>query len=89
MEFLPDSFKTQEMCIKEVKEDPWDLLQVPDHFKTQVMCDNAVFEDPCSFQFVYDWFVTQKLVKISHGDKDGCNDDEPAEWYNGYKNRKK
>ena len=29
---IPDHFKTQEMCIRAVKEDPWQLKDVPDWF---------------------------------------------------------
>ena len=32
--YVPDRFKTQEMCIKAVEEDLWQLLDGPDHFKT-------------------------------------------------------
>ena len=39
---VPDRFKTQEMCIKALEVDPWQLKNVPDHFKTQEMCDKAV-----------------------------------------------
>lgn len=50
LELVPGSLKTQEMCIKEVK-DPWDLEFVPMDLITQEMCDDAVCEDPHSLQF--------------------------------------
>ena len=52
--FIPDRFITQKMCIKVVKEYPWDLPYVPDHFKILKMCDTAVSEDPFSLQYVSD-----------------------------------
>ena len=45
-----DHFKTQEMCIKAVGEDPWDLVCVPDHLKTQEVCDDTVSADPYSLK---------------------------------------
>ena len=32
---VSERFKTQEMCIKSVEVDPWQLKDVPDHFKSQ------------------------------------------------------
>ena len=40
--FIPDLFKTQEMCIETVKIDPFLLVCVSEHFKTQEMCNEAV-----------------------------------------------
>ena len=51
---------------------------------TQEICD-AVCEEPDSLQFVPDYFVRLKLVDMWHNDEDYCNDDELAEWHNGYK----
>ena len=36
---FPDRFKTENMCIKAVEVDPWQLKDVPDNFKKQKMCD--------------------------------------------------
>ena len=37
--FIPDQFKTQEMCIRAVKVDPWQLYNAPDWFALlQEMC---------------------------------------------------
>ena len=32
--FVPDIFKTQDMCNKAVEKDPCSLAEVPDHYKT-------------------------------------------------------
>ena len=44
--FVPDHFKTQEMCNKAMEKDPWLLGDVPDCFKTQEMCIRALEVDP-------------------------------------------
>ena len=61
---ISDCFKTQEMCIKEVEVDPWQLVGVLDCFKSQNMCDVAVRDDSFSLVCVPDSFVTQEQVKI-------------------------
>ena len=42
LRFIPDRFKTQEICIKALEVGLWELKDVPDHFKTQETCDDAV-----------------------------------------------
>ena len=76
------------MCIKTLEVDSWQLCHVPDYLKTQKICDDVVRIDSYSLQFVSDWFLTQGQLKEWHNDNDYCNDDEPIEWYNGYKKRK-
>ena len=78
--FVPDRFKTQEMCEKVVKESPWHLKHVPDHLKIQEMCKEVVDQRLYLLQHVPDWFVTQQ-VNPSHNDK-------RTEWYEGYKKRR-
>ena len=34
LKFVPDQYKTPEMCEKAVEEDPWLLKFVPDQYKT-------------------------------------------------------
>ena len=85
---VPGYFKTQEMCIKALKVDPWQLKFVSDYLKTQKMCDKTVKDDFYSLEFVPDWFVTQQQLNIWHDDNDYCNEDELFEWYNGYQKRK-
>ena len=59
--YVPDQFKTQEMCDKAVVKDP-DLLEcVLDQFKTQKMCDKAVEKNPRFFEYVPDYFNSDKL----------------------------
>ena len=64
LRFIPDRFKTQEMCIKALEVDLWKLKDVPDHFKTQGICDDVVRRSPCYLEYVPDWFVTEGQVKL-------------------------
>ena len=59
---IPHHFETQEMCIKGVEVDPWQLYHIPDHLKTKEMCDKTVRDDPSSLEDVPDWLVTQGQV---------------------------
>ena len=42
--YVPDQYKTQEICDKVVEEDSWLLKYVPDNFKKQKM--KAVKKNP-------------------------------------------
>ena len=59
---FPDYFKKQEMWIKAVEVDHWQLKDVPDYFKTQEMCDKAVRDDPSSLRYVCDIQATKLMV---------------------------
>ena len=59
--YVPDKFKTQEMCIKAVKEDPWQLHYVPDQYKTQEMCNEAVCKEPYMLYYVPDQYKAQEI----------------------------
>ena len=65
--FIPDRFKTQEMCIKALEVYLWSLEYVLDKLKVQKMCDDAVWDDAFSLVCVPNWFVTQQQLKIWHG----------------------
>ena len=57
LEFVPDHFKTQEMCHIAVETDTYTLEFVPEHLKTQETCIKAVEADPWQLHDVPDWFV--------------------------------
>ena len=42
LRFMPDQFKTQEMCIKALEVSVWQLKDISDYFKMQDMCDDVV-----------------------------------------------
>ena len=85
---VPDCFNTQELCIKTLEIDPWQLNDIPDHLKTQKMCDKAAKDDPSSLQFIPDWFVTQQQIDIWHDSKYWYYNDEIIGWCDGYQKRK-
>ena len=55
LEYIPDQYKTQEMC-----EDcslcmtPWMLEYVPDQYKSQKMCNSAVEAEQEVLEYVPD-----------------------------------
>ena len=69
--FIPDCFKTQWICIKVAKKDPWWLKDVPDKFKTQEIHEKAVRSDPKHLRFTPIHFKTEAMcnepLKKSHG----------------------
>ena len=75
--FVPDRFKTREMCDKAVDTCPFVFDFVPDQYIIQELCDKIVSEDPfilkyidkavdsclLVLKFVPDWFVTRKIIE--------------------------
>ena len=77
LKFVPDQFKTQEMCEKAVRRHsgreefktpcglllpmPSILFFIPDHLKTQEMCEKAVEKNPWELDYVPDHFKTQEM----------------------------
>ena len=88
LEFVSNSYETQDMGIKEVKEDPWDLAYVSDHIKAHMISDDEVCEDLDCLQFILNWLVRLKLVQMWDGGENYCYDNKLAEWCNGSKRHK-
>ena len=42
LRYVPDLFKSQEMCDKAVRIEPLLLIYIPDHLKTKEMCKKAI-----------------------------------------------
>ena len=59
MKFVPDCYKTQEMCDEAVSEDPFML----DKYKTQIMCDETADDSLATLKFIPDWFATSKMLE--------------------------
>ena len=59
--FVPDHFKTQDVCNEVVRREPYNLRYAPDHLKTQEICDETVHTEPLSLAYVPDGFKTQKM----------------------------
>ena len=61
LEFVPDRYKSKEMCHKIISENPFMLKYCP--HVTQKMFDEAVDDFLSALNFVPDWFVNKKMVK--------------------------
>ena len=61
LRFIPDGFKTQEMCTKALEVGLGKLKDVPDHFKTQEISDSVVRRSPFYLKDVPDHFKTQEM----------------------------
>ena len=57
--YVPDRYKTQQMCNKAILENSWTLKSVLDCYKNQQMCDKAVDNYPHALGFI------AKCYKIS------------------------
>ena len=62
--YIPDRYKTQEMCDRIISDDSFSLRYVPHQYKTQQMCDKALDHCLAALKFVPDWSVTSKMIKI-------------------------
>ena len=87
LEFVPNLFKTQnmcekarEMCTKAVEKYPYNLAYVPDYFKTPETYKKAVEKEPYFLKYVLDCFVTREWIDMS---RDHCYDDDDGNhsWY--------
>ena len=58
--FVPDIFKTEEMCNEAVGRNVYTLDNVPDYIMTQKVCNEVVRENPAFF-LVPDCFKTQRM----------------------------
>ena len=61
--FVPDQYRTQEMCNDAVRTEPHSLEYVPDHLKTQKMCNKSVSLDPYLFFKVPDKFLMVEMCE--------------------------
>ena len=58
---IPEHLKTQEMCKRAIKVDPYFLGYVRDCFKIQDMCNKAVPKRPNILEYVPDHLKTQEM----------------------------
>ena len=61
-DFIPDWYKTQEICEKGASEDPFLIVYCSDRYKTQRMCDDAVDDSLAALKFVPDCFSALKFI---------------------------
>ena len=65
-EFVPNCYKTQQMCERVVSKNRFMLIQCPNRYKTQKMRDKAVDNYLAALKFIPDWFVTRKRLEKLH-----------------------
>ena len=61
MQFVPEFYKTQEMCDKAVNTCFLVFYSGPDRYKTQEMCDRVVSKDAFMLIYCTDRYKTQKM----------------------------
>ncbi len=61
LRYVPDYFKTEEMCECSINQNGLALQYVPDTLKTIDLCFNAINKDINSFEFIPQVFKTEKL----------------------------
>ena len=61
--FIPDQYKSQEMCDTVVFDDPVLIVYYPDKYITQKMCDEAVDDTIATLKFIPDCFTSKMIEK--------------------------
>ena len=61
LKFVPDHFKTEDMCNEAVHRDPYALRYVPDNLKTQGMCNEEVHKSRWYLKYVPDHLKTEEM----------------------------
>ena len=61
IQFVPESYKTQEMCDKTFNKSFFAFTYILDRYKTQDMCEPVVSEDPFSVRYIPGQYKTQKI----------------------------
>ena len=62
-EYIPNWYKTPEMCEKVVSEDLFLIVYCPDKYKTQRMCDEVADDSLAALKLIPDWLVISKMNK--------------------------
>ena len=61
MQFVPECYKTQEMCKKNVDFCPFVTGSVADCYKTQEICDKIASEDHFMLKYWFDRYKAQEM----------------------------
>ena len=61
LRFVPDQYKTQQMCDRTILENGVILKSVPDCYKNQDVCYKAVDNYPHALELFPECFMTQKI----------------------------
>ena len=65
IQFVPECYKTQEMCDKAVNRCFFVFIYILDWYKTQEMCDRVISEDPFMIVYCSDRCKTQGMCDES------------------------
>ncbi len=79
--YLPEQYKTKEICDRAFKKDVWNLSDMPDQFKTAEMCLKAVKESGFLLKHVPDELKTTEMCKIAVKDEGKGTPDVPERLY--------
>ena len=62
-DYIPDQYKTQEICNLAVSLYPSFILYCPYKYTTQEMYDEAVDNSLAALKLILNWFVTSKMIR--------------------------
>ena len=68
MQFVPECYKTQEMCLKAVDACPFVFESAPNRYNTQETCDKAVSNDLFVLKYCLNIYKTQETCDKSVDD---------------------
>ena len=81
LRYIPEQYKTKEMCDRVFNRDPWSLSDIPDQFKTTEMCLTAVKRSGFLLKHVPDELKTTEMCKIAVKDDGRGTPDVPERLY--------
>ena len=61
IQFVPECYKTQEICHKAFSKGFHSFFYIPERYKTQEMCDRIIPEDSFSIRYVPNQYKTQQM----------------------------
>ena len=70
LQYVPDEYKTQEMCNNTAIRNAMMIKYVPQQYKTQEMCGRAVAEERWVLRYMPDHYKTQEIseqLRRGHG----------------------
>ena len=65
LRYIPEQYKTKEICDRAFRKNLWSLADIPDQFKTAEMCMKAVRESGFLLEHVPDKLKTTEMCKIA------------------------
>ena len=81
LRYIPEQYKTKEICDRAFKKNVWNLSEIPDQFITAEMCLTAVRESGFLLEHVPDELKTTEMCKIAVKDDGNGTPYVPDELY--------